>query len=201
MIIRQSYLSLYQFCLPVETQLLSVMSLKVTSSFTALLFLPVILLAFPASAQSCTAITHEDIVSVLPDLVLVDASPIKVVDFNITCLALSNHPNRYRFVTVLVTLQTNMEGVDMDSLLLIDVGCSDENRWNVSVLGKHGAFTPLEDITHPPVRTRLDCYLCAGEGLLNTTANQSDPHTHCVGMTATNNCIIHTFTVCLLQCY
>ena len=144
------------------------------------LLLALLLFGSLGSAQNCTAITREDIDGLLP-LYLNDHSVV-LVNHNITCLALSEAQGRYRYVTVLVKVQSSMTDFSLDIDVMIDIGCS-KDRWNTSVLGVIDAVTMLENDVIP-VETRLDCSVCAAEQLLpglNITVHTSDPNTHCVG--------------------
>lgn len=160
-------------------------------SLVSVLCLSVVILVSPGSAQNCTTITFDDIASLLPNY----ASPTMVlVDFNVTCLALSKVQDKYRYVTVMVIIQNTVGDTNSDtSLAMIDIGCSTSNHWNASVLGVDSAFMMLNSVSS--VKTRLDCSVCAGEMLL-TVAGLSDPHTHCVGEPCHNchiNKCLHSF--------
>lgn len=137
-----------------------------------LISLAILSLLSVGSCQNCRLINASEVDSILSqvhppsDWVV---QPLQLVDYNITCLAVSSLRDRYRYTSVSVTYLNKNEALTA----MLDVGCSAEtDQWDPLVLGDDETFVWTSGVVAGPARR--DCASC-----MNTAA--SDNLTHCVG--------------------
>ena len=133
-------------------------------------------------AQNCSIISTPEVKSLLQiyhpstdgqlELIL--------VDYNVTCLSHSILENHYRSTTISVKYINLSSGFQNNEtfVALIDIGCSQLNEWDPTVLGRDNAFMWSEAV--PSYSLRSDCRMCIS-GSHSELGNISDPQTHCVG--------------------
>ena len=138
------------------------------------------LLSPPSYCQHCRLINATELDAIIYQVHPVSDGalpPFRVMEYNITCLAVSSMRDRYRYTSVSV-IYTNRDEVIFAAI--VDVGCNSKNQWDFTVLGDVDlTWTPLSEGTVAEAQRR-DCALCLSN--MNPMAGgRSDNLTHCVG--------------------
>ena len=145
------------------------------------------LCAISVKSQNCTMITFTKLSKLLPvfhpksDDSAGDHS-FQLLDFNTTCLSLSDIQYRYRYITLSTTytVTTLFNGNNETFTALIDLGCSAlTNDWDPEILGPDVSLTYNEPVSKDLLR--IDCAKCISNTHPSSSINGTDSITHCQG--------------------
>jgi hypothetical protein len=141
-----------------------------------------IVYAVTGKSENCTSITSSQLSKLLPNVHPESEYSItyfELLDFNITCLALSKVQGRYRYISVIASYMISSENAPNETITAqIDLGCSNENKWDTSILGPEVSFKIKQPI--PAESIRIDCAVCISD--THPMNANSDPLTHCLSM-------------------
>lgn len=132
--------------------------------------------------QSCSLVTHSVLTQLIPQVHPLsdgDTPTFQLQDFNVTCLSLSSTQDKYHFITISVSYNIMTSSDNRTVTALVDLGCSNSNQWEPSVLGAEVSFKPSQPV--PKNALRKDCSICISD--THPWMNSSDPYTHCKGIT------------------